>query len=115
MPRLTTTPSRLKPSGTRSIGTQPAVNPDSWRSGLSSAERGYDHRWRKARDGYLMKHPLCVYCLRDGRTTAANVVDHIVPHRGDKLLFWDSSNWQSLCDHCHNTTKKREELLRDSH
>jgi 5-methylcytosine-specific restriction protein A len=26
------------------------------------------------------------------------VVDHIVPHRGDKKLFWDSSNWQALCD-----------------
>jgi tetratricopeptide (TPR) repeat protein len=27
----------------------------------------------------------------------AEVVDHIVPHRADRKLFWDQSNWQALC------------------
>lgn len=86
-----------------------AVAVDSWRDGLSSAERGYDGRWRKAREAYLVKHPLCAYCQQKDTLTRATVVDHIIPHRGDKNLFWDSSNWQPLCSRCHDTTKKREE------
>lgn len=77
-------------------------------------ERGYDARWRAARAAYLVAHPLCVSCEREGRTTAARVVDHIVPHRGDEKLFWDESNWQSLCDHtspfdCHGAKTARGE------
>lgn len=32
----------------------------------------------------------------------ASVVDHVIPHRGDKALFWDSDNWQPLCKPCHD-------------
>ncbi len=39
--------------------------------------------WQKARAAYLARHPLCVFCERDGRVTAAAVVDHIEAHRGD--------------------------------
>ena len=76
---------------------------------LSAKDRGYNEQWRKARKHYLKHHPLCVYCLRQGRTTAANVVDHIVPHKGDMLLFWDINNWQALCSVCHDSAKRREE------
>lgn len=41
--------------------------------------------------------------------TPANVVDHVIPHRGNTALFWDRSNWQSLCEHCHNAHKQRQE------
>ncbi|WP_295219971.1 HNH endonuclease signature motif containing protein, partial [Ruminococcus sp.] len=34
--------------------------------------------------------------------TAATVVDHIIPHRGDPHLMWDESNWQALCKSCHD-------------
>ena len=85
------------------------VSLDSWRNGLSSAERGYDGRWRKAREAFLAKHPICAYCAKNGELTRAAIVDHIIPHRGDKSLFWDSSNWQPLCAKCHDTVKKREE------
>jgi 5-methylcytosine-specific restriction enzyme A len=65
--------------------------------------RGYNARWDKARIVWLNHHPLCVYCLKQGRTTAARVVDHITPHRMNMDLFWDSeNNWQSLCIICHN-------------
>lgn len=64
----------------------------------SAASRGYDSRWRRAREAYLRKHPLCVSCKARGLTTAARVVDHIEPHRGDMKKFWDSTNWQALCD-----------------
>ena len=64
--------------------------------------RGYDARWRTARKRYLSRHPLCIECLKKGDITPATVVDHIVPHRGDRNLFWDESNWQSLCERHHN-------------
>lgn len=82
---------------------------DSWRQNKSSTQRGYGYKWQKARERYLMKNPLCVYCHRDGRVTAANVVDHIIPHRGDQKLFWRESNWQALCDSCHSSIKQKEE------
>lgn len=68
----------------------------------SAAERGYDGRWSKARAAYLRAHPLCVRCEAKGLVVAASVVDHIVPHRGDPKLFWDSGNWQPLCKVCHD-------------
>jgi 5-methylcytosine-specific restriction protein A len=68
----------------------------------SSAERGYNGRWQKARAAYLRMHPLCAECERSGKVEPANVVDHIKPHRGDMMLFWDMSNWQSLCKRCHD-------------
>ena len=75
----------------------------------SATQRGYGSRWRRARRTFLKKHPLCVYCLNAGRTQLATVVDHIVPHKGDKVLFWDKKNWQPLCQHCHDSVKRREE------
>ncbi len=39
----------------------------------------------------------------------ADVVDHIIPHKGDQSLFWDSSNWQPLCKHHHDQKTARED------
>jgi len=74
----------------------------------SARQRGYDSQWDKARRGWLAKHPLCVECERGNRITAATTVDHIIPHRGDMALFWDTSNWQSLCKHHHDQKTARE-------
>jgi 5-methylcytosine-specific restriction protein A len=70
----------------------------------SSNERGYTSAWRRARKGYLAKHPICRACRdkKDGLIVVATEVDHIIPHRGDKDLFWDSGNWQPLCKPCHS-------------
>jgi len=73
----------------------------------TSHERGYDSRWSRASKGFLMKHPLCAICDRRQRVTAATLVDHIIPHRGDKALFWDRSNWQSACKPCHDAKTRR--------
>lgn len=70
---------------------------------MSSSKRGYDGKWRGARLSYLGKNPLCVACLSRGLVTAGTDVDHIVPHRGDRQLFWDIANWQTLCHSCHST------------
>src|SRR2546425_11602941 len=65
----------------------------------SSNDRGYTSRWQKVRATYLRQHPLC-QCEECGegklRARAAIIVDHIVPHRGDQQLFWDTNNWQSM-------------------
>ncbi|ETR05275.1 HNH endonuclease domain protein [Acinetobacter baumannii UH6907] len=37
------------------------------------------------------------------------MVDHIVPHRGDDKLFWDTKNHQALCKLCHDKVKQKEE------
>lgn len=82
----------------------------SWRgSTKNSSERGYGWKWQQARKLYLQEHSLCVMCEAAGRVTAANVVDHREPHRGDQKLFWSRSNWQSLCTSCHSGAKQREE------
>ena len=75
----------------------------------SAAKQGYDRRWRKAREIFLQSNPLCVVCLTASRTKAANVVDHVKPHRGDMDLFWDVLNWQSLCESCHSKKTRRGE------
>ena len=68
----------------------------------SASSRGYGRAWQRASKQYLAAHPLCVMCAAEGRYVKAMVVDHIRPHRGDHVLFWDRSNWQSLCKSCHD-------------
>ena len=77
-----------------------AESPDRLRG--SATERGYDAKWRRARKLFLQRHPLCANCLSQGIVTPATVVDHIVPHRGDRALFWEENNWQPLCKNCHD-------------
>ncbi|MGI6695740.1 MAG: HNH endonuclease [Christensenellales bacterium] len=64
--------------------------------------RGYDAKWRASRKRYLRRYPLCIECRRNGKLVPATVVDHIFPHRGDEVLFWDEKNWQPLCKSCHD-------------
>jgi 5-methylcytosine-specific restriction enzyme A len=75
----------------------------------SAAARGYGRRWQKARTAWLRANPLCVHCLREGHVVVANEVDHIVPHRGNRALFWDTTNWQSLCHTCHSAKTLAEQ------
>ena len=81
----------------------------SWRDGRTTAQRGYGGRWQRARAAFLVRHPLCAFCRRQGRIAIAEVVDHVKPHHGDLTLFWDRNNWQALCKVCHDRDKKRIE------
>lgn len=74
----------------------------------SAHQRGYTKAWSRASKGFLAKHPLCVEHLKRKELRASVVTDHIVPHRGDMKLFWDRSNWQALCEGCHNRKTARE-------
>ena len=70
---------------------------------LVGGSRLYDtKRWKESWLRHMRSFPLCQTCQESGQITAAQVVDHIEPHRGDVLLFWDESNWQSLCKRCHD-------------
>lgn len=72
------------------------------RSRESSSKRGYSYKWASARKGFLKRHPLCLHCQREGMLVPATEVDHIIPHRGNQELFWDSDNWQPLCKSHHS-------------
>lgn len=82
---------------------------------LTAAQRGYDYRWQQERKQFLAKNPLCATC-RDvhGRITEATEVDHVIPHNGDKVLFWDRSNWASICRDCHQAKTAMENATRAS-
>ncbi len=68
----------------------------------NSASRGYGERWRKLRIQVLNAEPLCRICAREGRTTGATVVDHIIPHKGNSELLYSRENLQPLCKRHHD-------------
>ena len=96
----------LVPAGTKYCDTHKPLHPEEVRS---AANRGYDSQWQKARKRYLLAHPLCIRCMEQGRYVKATVIDHIEPHRGDPILFWDEENWQALCKHCHDRKTRMED------
>ena len=65
--------------------------------------------WKVLRSSQLASKPICEYCEAQGYLTLAGVVDHIIPHKGDELLFHDPENLRSLCKKHHDSTKQREE------
>jgi len=71
----------------------------------NARQRGYSAEWDKKASAYLEAHPVCVGCRGIGLVVPATVVDHIIPHKGDRRLFWDSNNWQGLCTWHHNSIK----------
>lgn len=77
----------------------------------TAAERGYDSRWQKYRAHFLRQHPLCACedCKHRPVPLPADVVDHIIPHKGDKTLFWDTKNHQPMNKRCHDKKTARED------
>lgn len=75
----------------------------------SASARGYGRKWQAARADFIRRNPVCVACAARGEVAAAEVVDHVVPHRGDDKLFWRRSNWQSLCKPCHDRKTAAED------
>ena len=66
-------------------------------------------RWKALRRAQLQAHPLCAMCMEQGRVTAACIVDHKTPHRGDMALLFDAGNLQSLCKPHHDGAKQAED------
>ena len=74
-----------------------------------TAEQGYGSEWQTARLYHLADEPFCRACKVKGVVVLATVVDHVRPHRRDRELFWDRTNWQSLCKACHDFKTGRGE------
>ena len=53
------------------------------------------------------KYCQCPHCA--GKYIEGNVVDHIIPHKGDTKLFWDRNNLQTMTKKCHDSAKARYE------
>jgi 5-methylcytosine-specific restriction protein A len=73
----------------------------------SARARGYDSKWDRERAAYLAVHTTCVRC-----GAPSTIVNHIVPHRGDRSLFWRRSNWEAVCTPCHSGPIQSEERRR---
>lgn len=76
---------------------------------LPSSQRGYDHKWRKARAAFLSKNPLCHDCSISGHVTPAVDVHHIVKIADDPSLRLDFTNLMALCKVCHSIRTARGE------
>lgn len=72
--------------------------PAEWRSWYNSS------RFRNARAAFMAEHPTCAVC-----GALATDLDHRIPHKGNALLFWDTGNWQALCDSCHGRKTASED------
>lgn len=113
MPRKPDAPCRhpgcpaLVPHGQKYCDKHKPLHPEDVRSANS---RGYGKEWQRASKRYLEAHPLCVECQRQGVFKQATVVDHKIPHRGDRKLFWDESNWQPLCKRHHDIKTRNQDM-----
>lgn len=69
-------------------------------------ERKFLHSrsWRKERNMYLDKHPLCERCLPIGRTVPAVLVHH----KDRNELNRAEENKEALCNSCHEAEHKGE-------
>jgi 5-methylcytosine-specific restriction enzyme A len=75
----------------------------------NARQQGYTSRWDRVARAYRRANPLCVGCEAIGRVTLAQLVDHVIPHRGNVALMWEPSNLQSLCKWHHDVVKQRLE------
>lgn len=102
----------LIPPGMKYCEQHKPLHPEDRRS---SARLGYGTAWQKARKRFLLTHPLCVECLKEGQYVRATDVDHILPHRGNQTLFWDENNWQALCHRCHSRKTRQQDQTPSYH
>lgn len=67
-------------------------------------------RWRSLRWDVLRRDRFtCQMCNKIAEDSSQLVADHVQPHRGDALLFWNRDNLQCLCASCHNSEKQKIE------
>ena len=60
----------------------------------------YGRAWKRIRDRYVAKHPLCERCKAEGRLTPVEEVHHVLPV--SKGGTHERSNLMALCRSCHN-------------
>lgn len=60
-------------------------------------------RWKTMRKTFIGSHPYCEIC-----GGMSEVVDHIIPPRGDEEMFFNTDNLQALCKSCHDAKTRYE-------
>ncbi len=73
----------------------------------NATDRGYGAKWRVERTAYLARPENRMCACGCGRV--ATIVHHKIPHKGDRRLFWSRSNWQPVCQPCHDGPLQRQE------
>lgn len=73
-----------------------------------TTERGLGWEWQKFRLRILKRDCyLCQPCKREGRTTAAREVDHVIPRsKGGQMV---DSNAEAICTECHEAKTAADE------
>jgi hypothetical protein len=77
------------------------------------AKNLYGRAWQTAARQHRIANPYCAWCGEQvwlGDSERQPPIDHIVPHHGDMRLFWDQSNWQTLCEDCHGQKTRSEAI-----
>lgn len=79
------------------------------------------NKWKKLRELYYSKQPLCEQCLEHGIITPAEQIHHIQPFLTGKTyeekmqLAYDYNNLMSVCKQCHSDIHKElNELKRQN-
>lgn len=102
-PRLAALPSRIA-RHTDAEGHSPTLEP--WRAWYKTPEWSRLRRQTFVRDLFICQMVECGELISDARQ---RVCDHKRPHRGDRTLFFDPDNLQTLCKPCHDRIKQRIE------
>lgn len=106
---MASSPKTARPSFRATAPDETRANYEARRRSRYEWRKWYgSQRWRRMAKAQLATHPLCCMCEAEGRVEAATVADHVTPHRGDWMLFWEGE-LQSLCAHHHNSAKHSEE------
>ena len=72
-------------------------------------------RWRRFREWYIGRHPLCEVCEREGRgAVPASMVDHIIEIKDGGALT-SEDNAESKCWKCHGIKTASEKDRRKNH
>lgn len=114
MPRLKSLPPllrrespRLKPVDVEQERDKRRYREQPWRK-LYQTKEWYQLRWAVlVRDQFT-----CQICGTIEGDTSKLVGDHIIPHEGDRALFFSERNVRCLCKTCHDTVKQREDKAR---
>jgi 5-methylcytosine-specific restriction protein A len=67
----------------------------------TTAERGYDSRWKRLSESIRKNNPLCHDCLENDMVTPATEVHHIIKIADAPQLKYERTNLVQLCTACH--------------
>ena len=103
-PKLTAPRTKLQAPKDEAGRTRYRKQASPWRAWYNTA-RWQKLRWQVLADALFT----CAMCGKMEGQTRNLVCDHITPHRGDEVLFWDRAGLQCLCSACHNSAKQSME------